>query len=198
MTEILHSAACERNKVPIAEVLDEVLPASGTILEIASGTGQHAAFFSARYPHLTWQPSDQDERYLRSIEGVVQSVERKNLKAPLVLDTTQAWPIAQCDAIFCANMIHISPWKATEGLFAGAGRVLARGAPLITYGPYRIDGRQTAPSNVQFELHLKSLDPRFAIRDIGELEALGEEHGLHLQNRIAMPANNFVLHWLRT
>lgn len=196
--EILFSAACERNREPIAAVLDSVLPTTGTVLEVASGTGQHADYFSARYPNLRWQTSDQDPRYLTSVGAVVARAGRANLLAPLTLDTTHPWPIVQADAIFCANMIHIAPWEATVGLFQGAGRILARSAPLITYGPYRVDGEQTAASNAQFEQHLKSLDPRFGIRDIGELETLAEEHGLSLKERFAMPANNFILHWTRS
>ncbi len=195
MGPILHSSACERNREPIGEVLDRVLPSSGLVLEVASGTGQHAAYFSARYPNLVWQPSDQDARYLGSVQAVVEELGRGNLRPPLTLDTTAPWPIDRADALFCANMIHIAPWEATVGLFAGAGRVLSSGAPLVTYGPYRIDGTHSAPSNAAFEEHLKSLDPRFAIRDVADLEKLGDQHSLVLQERIAMPANNFILHW---
>ena len=195
MGPILHSEACERNKGPIGEVLDRVLPPSGLVLEVASGTGQHAAYFAARYPNLIWQPSDQDARYLTSVRSITEELARDNLRSPLTLDTTAPWPIDRADAIFCANMIHIAPWEATVGLFAGAGRVLSSGAPLVTYGPYRINGTHTAPSNAAFEEHLKSLDPRFAIRDVAVLTELADEHGLQLAERIAMPANNFILHW---
>lgn len=190
--------AAERNRRPILDVLGRVLPRSGTVLEIASGTGQHVAFFSAHLSGLRWQPSDASPDALRSIESWVAEEGRTNLLNPIELDVRwQRWPIARADAVLCINMIHISPWESTEALFDGARGLLADGAPLVTYGPYRLHGEHTAASNAAFDESLRSRDPRWGVRDIDELEALAERTGFSLEERVSMPANNSTLVWRR-
>ena len=191
--------AAERNREPILEVLRRVLPASGTILEIASGTGQHAVFFSERLPRLRWQPSDPAADALRSIRTWVSEEARENLLAPIELDVrSKPWPIARADAMLCINMIHVSPWEASEALFEGAQRLLSADAPLVTYGPYRVHGEHTAPSNAAFDQSLRSRDPRWGVRDIDELSALATRTGFTLEQSVLMPANNMTLVWRRT
>lgn len=190
--------ATHRNREPLREVLAGVLP-DGLVLEVASGTGQHARFFAEAFPKLQWQPTDPDEVSRASIAAWRDDSGPANLLAPLELDaTSQQWPIDSCDAVVCINMIHISPIEASAGLMRGAARLLAPGAPLVTYGPYRIDGEHTAPSNEQFDASLKSRDPRWGIRDIDELRFLATLHGFKLEAKHEMPANNFTLIWRRT
>ena len=195
--------AVARNRDPILDVLRRVLPDAShagepLILELASGTGEHAVHFARALPHVTWQPSDPDPQALESIEAWRQSAELPNLRAPVQLDATAtAWPLARAAAVVAINMIHISPLDATEGLMRGAGALLAKGAPLVTYGPYRIDGQHTAPSNATFDESLRARDPRWGVRDVCELEAIAMAHGLTLEERISMPANNFTLVWRR-
>ena len=191
--------AAERNRGPILEVLRRVLPASGVVLEVASGTGQHAAFFAEHLPSLRWQPSDVTEGALESIRSWIEEERLDNLMSPLVLDVrSERWPIDEAAAMVCINMIHISPWEATEALFEGAKRLLAAGQPLVTYGPYRLHGKHTAPSNAAFDLDLRSRDSRWGVRDIDELTELGSRTGLSLAERVEMPANNMTLVWART
>jgi SAM-dependent methyltransferase len=190
--------AASRNQQPILEVLRRVLPPKGLVLEIASGTGQHAAFFSAHLPALRWQPSDQTPDALQSIQSWVEEEDRVNLLPPVPLDVREpTWRVQSVDALLCINMIHISPWESTEALFAGARRVLAPGSPLITYGPYRVSGRHTAQSNAAFDESLRSRNPRWGVRDLDELCALGERSDLELGERVDMPANNMTLVWRR-
>ncbi len=190
--------AASRNQQPILEVLRRVLPEEGLVLEIASGTGQHAAFFSAHLPALRWQPSDQASDALQSIRSWVDEEGRDNLLPPLLLDVCQpTWPVDRADALLCINMIHISPWESSEALFRGASRVLPQGSPLITYGPYRVSGRHTAPSNEAFDESLRARNPRWGVRDLDQLGALGERSGFELGERIDMPANNMTLIWRR-
>ena len=187
-----HAPATERNREPIREVLARELPAAGTVLEIASGTGEHAVHFARAFPDVTWQPSDPDATARSSISAWRDEAALLNLAAPLALDVGAPWPIDHADAIVCINMIHISPWEATLALFAGAARLLAPGALLYTYGPYRFDG-VTAPSNEDFDRSLRSRDPRWGVRDLRELTAAAGEHGLILRGAVAMPANNHSL-----
>lgn len=187
-----HAAATERNREPIREVLARELPPAGTVLEIASGSGEHAVHFAAAFPHLTWQPSDQDPTARESIAAYREEAALPNLAAPLALDVTAPWPIETVDAIVCINMVHISPWESSLALFAGAGARLAEGALLYLYGPYRFDGT-TAPSNEAFERWLHARDPRFGVRDVRDLGAAASEHGLVLRGVVAMPANNHSL-----
>lgn len=190
--------AAERNRQPILEVLARVLPKSGLVLEIASGTGQHSVFFSERLPSLRWQPTDTAPDALQSIRSWVDEENRDNLLRPIELDVRwPTWPVATVDAMLCVNMIHISPWETTEALFAGAQGLLAPGAPLVTYGPYRLHGKHTAPSNVAFDESLRSRNARWGVRDIDELTTLAQHTGFELEERVEMPANNMTLVWKR-
>jgi SAM-dependent methyltransferase len=185
------SVATQRNRDPILSVLRRVLPPQGLVLEIASGTGEHAVHFAANLPGVTWQPSDQDADYLASIVAHRAAAKLPNLLEPLVLDVTApAWPAPRSDAVVCINMIHIAPWQATEGLISGAGRVLRPGGVLFLYGPYKQGGRHTAPSNEAFDLDLRARNPEWGVRDLDDVSALAARHGLDFVERVAMPANN--------
>jgi hypothetical protein len=184
--------AAQRNREPIREVLARILPDAGTVLTIAEGSGEHAVHFARSFPALTWQPSDVDPEALASIAAWRDETALSNLAAPIALDvTTPAWPIDQAAAITCINMIHISPWEATLGLFAGAARTLSPGALLYLYGPYRFGGSFTAPSNEAFDASLRSRDSRWGVRDVRDLEAAAT--GFTLREIVAMPANNHSL-----
>jgi len=192
--DAMTSPSVARNRDPILAVLRRVLPASGTILEIASGTGEHAVYFATALPHLTWQPSDQDERALRSIAAHRANSGLPNLLAPLTLDAAASdWPIGQADAIVAINMVHISPWRATQGLIAGADRVLSPGGVLYLYGAYKENGAHTAPSNEAFDADLRRRNPEWGVRDLEAVTELAGSHGLTLVERIPMPANNLSL-----
>lgn len=161
------------------------------VLEVASGTGEHCAFFAERFPALTWQPSDPDLEALTSIAA--WTADLANVLPPVGLDASAAdWPVARADAILCVNMVHISPWAATLGLMAAAGKLLASGAPLILYGPYRQHGVPTAQSNEQFELWLKAKSPAFGLRYLEDVAAAAEAQGLVLERVAEMPANNLM------
>ena len=180
-----------RNRDPILDVLKRVLPQRGLVLEIASGSGEHAAYFAKALPSLIWQPSDPDTAALSSVAAHRDDVGLANLLAPVHLDVTaESWPVAHADAIMCCNMIHISPWAACEGLMAGAGRVLAAGGILYLYGPYKVGGRHTAPSNQEFDGYLRGQNPAWGIRDLDEVAALAKRHNFALVETVAMPANN--------
>jgi hypothetical protein len=186
--------APERNKQPIFEVLQRVLPPGGTLLEVSSGSGQHAAYFAAQFPALVWQPSDVDDDNIASIRGWVDEVALPNLRAPLKLDVCAAeWGVGTLEAIFNANMIHIAPWECCVGLIAGAGRHLAPGGVLVMYGPFRIGGAHTAPSNAEFDQSLKARDARWGVRDVEAVVALADAAGMQFEQRVAMPANNQTL-----
>lgn len=190
--------ATERNREPIARVLREVLPAGGTVLEVASGTGEHAAYFSGLFPHLVWQPSEPDPEALTSVEAWAADSGAPNLRPPLFLDAaSDKWPLDRADAILCINMVHISPWSATAGLMRGAGRLLPSGAPLVLYGPYRRAEMPTAPSNEAFDQSLKSRNPEWGLRNVEDLSAEAEASGLGLDRLVAMPANNLTLVYRR-
>lgn len=186
--------AAARNREPLLAALTPHLPRAGLVLEIASGSGEHACFFARSLPHLTWQPSDPDLAAQASIEAWSREAALPNLLPPLTVDAAlPPWSVSRAEAVVCINMIHISPWQATVGLMRGAGQVLAAGGLLATYGPYRIDGAQTAPSNAAFEDWLKARDPAYGIRDVADVAAEARDNGLTLVDRIAMPANNFTL-----
>jgi SAM-dependent methyltransferase len=188
--------AAERNRGPILDVLRRVLPARGLVLEIAAGTGQHAAWFAAALPELTWQPTDADAGVLGSIAAWCQKL--PNVAAPLQLDVTaDVWPVVRADAIVCANLIHIAPWASCEGLMRGAGRVLPRNGVLCLYGPYRIGGAHTAPSNETFDQSLRARDRRWGVRDLEAVVREAARHELVLEERVAMPANNQSLIFVR-
>ena len=190
----LSSPATARNRDHILAILREHLPASGLVLEIAAGAGEHALHMATHLPGLTWQPTDPDPQALASI-AAWRERGPANLLPPLELDASrpQTWPVRAADAIVCINMIHISPWSATQGLFAGAERILPPHGVLVTYGPYLEDEIPTAPSNLAFDTSLKSRNPAWGLRRREDLEALAGGHGLALHARIAMPANNLSL-----
>ena len=187
-------AAPERNKQPILAVLERVLPNRGTLLEVASGTGQHAAHFAAHLPHWLIQPSDVDAANLDSIEARRAEQALPNLLPPLRIDVCDPdWLIAPVEAVYSANLVHIAAWAAAIGLLAGAARHLKLGGLLIVYGPFRVAGSHTAPSNQRFDDELRQRDPRFGVRDIEAVEQLARDHGLVLRERVEMPANNQLL-----
>ncbi|WGS53924.1 class I SAM-dependent methyltransferase [Paraburkholderia sp. D15] len=188
------SPSAERNREPILAVLREALPAVGRVLEIASGTGQHAVCFAGALPGLDWQPSDADADARASIAAWIAHSGLPNLRAPLALDVHRTdWGVDVLDAVICINMVHISPWSATEALFAGAARRLHDGGVLYLYGPYRRGGLHTAPSNEAFDQQLRSRDPAWGVRDMETVIALGASAGLVCEEPVAMPANNFSL-----
>jgi SAM-dependent methyltransferase len=194
MTELPHSPAADRNKEPILAVLRRVLPARGTALEIAAGTGQHVACFAAALPDWTWQPSDADPGLLPAIADRMAQAGLANVRPPVLLDVlAPAWPPQRYDVIYCANMLHIAPWPACAGLMQGAARHLAPGGVLITYGPYVEDGVPTAPSNAAFDASLRSRDPAWGIRRLEEVAAEAKRAGLAMRERHAMPSNNLLL-----
>jgi hypothetical protein len=187
----LTAPAVARNRDPILAVLRDVLPAAGIVLEIASGSGEHAVHFAAALPHLAWQPSDPDAEARGSIAAHAARAGLANLLPPLELDVSApVWPVTRADALVSINMIHIAPWRATQGLMAGAARLLSAGSPLYLYGPYREHGRHTAPSNAAFDASLQARNPAWGVRDLDAVVALAAEHGLTLQHTVAMPANN--------
>ncbi|HEX8365309.1 MAG TPA: DUF938 domain-containing protein [Allosphingosinicella sp.] len=189
-----HAPATSRNREPIAAVLREVLPASGTVLEVASGTGEHAASFARLFPHLDWQPSDADPQAVASIEAWAADSGAPNLLPPLLLDAaSERWPVKRAEAILCVNMVHISHWAATVGLMRGAGRRLPPGAPLVLYGPYRRRDVPTAPSNEAFDADLKRRDAQWGLRALEDVTAEAEANGLALERLVEMPANNLTL-----
>ncbi|MEL6543916.1 MAG: DUF938 domain-containing protein [Myxococcota bacterium] len=196
MNERLRSApAAERNKVPILATLQEVLPRSGRLLEIASGFGQHALFLAEHLPDWTLVPSDVARDHVNTIDAWRGTHPLANLEAPRVIDVEKLpWPTSErFDVVLNINMIHISPWSAALALFDGARDVLRPGGLLITYGPYRLGGEHTAPTNAAFDERLRSMDPRFGIRDLEALDELASTRDLTPNDRFAMPANNFLL-----
>ncbi|MGU3359544.1 DUF938 domain-containing protein [Methylobacterium sp. M6A4_1b] len=193
-----HSAlvapAVARNRAAILAVLRDVLPETGTVLEIASGSGEHAVHFAAALPGLTWQPSDPEPAYRRSIAAHAEAAGLANLRPPLDLDaTSSAWPIPHADAVLCINMVHIAPWAATEGLMAAAARTLAPGSVLFLYGAFREGGRHTAESNAAFDEDLRARDPRWGVRDLEAVVETAARRGLRLDSRLTLPANNLAL-----
>jgi SAM-dependent methyltransferase len=189
--------APERNKAPILEVLRRVLPRSGTVLEIASGTGQHAEYFARQLPALTFLPSDVDPENLASIREWVRDAALPNLREPVELDvTSESWKVGEVDAVFNANMIHIAPWDCAVGLFAGIRRETTARV-VVLYGPFRIGGVHTAPSNEAFDANLRERNPSFGVRDLEAVAGLAEQAGLRLAERVPMPANNQTLVFVR-
>ncbi len=189
-----HAPATARNSEPLAEVLAGELPNEGLVLEIASGTGEHAVFMARRFPALDWQPSDCATDALHSVDAWAQEAGLANLRPAIALDAAAGeWPVESADAVLCVNMVHISPWQATVGLFEGAGRVLASGAPLILYGPFLEADVDPAPSNLAFDESLKTRDPAWGLRQVGELDGLARANRLSRAARHIMPANNLVL-----
>ena len=189
------SPSTARNRAPILDVLKPRLPAAGTVLEIAAGAGEHALFNAVALPGLQWRPTDPDPEALASIAAWRDHAGPANLLAPLRLDATDqnTWPAGPFDVVININMIHISPWAATRGLITGAGRVLPPGGLLFLYGPYIEADMATAPSNLAFDLSLKARNPAWGLRRLDAVTALAAAHGLTLDERIAMPANNLAL-----
>jgi hypothetical protein len=186
------SPSTQRNRDPILDVLRRVLPTQGVVLEIASGTGEHAAHIARTLPRLIWQPSDRDPEARISIAAWCGGL--ANVRPPLDIDVTaESWPADRADAMVCINMIHISPWEATFGMLAGAGRLLPVGGILYLYGPYKRDGRHTAASNADFDASLRSRNPAWGVRDVVDVEAAALRQGLVLDEIVAMPANNLSL-----
>jgi hypothetical protein len=186
--------AALRNREPIAEILSEWLPPSGLVLEIASGTGEHAVYFAERFPNLEWQPSDVHPDALASIAAWREAAGLPNVREPIVIDAASPdWPIDHADALLSINMVHISPWGSALGLIKGAAHLLPRGGPLILYGPWLTDEVATAPSNLAFDQDLRSRDSAWGLRRVEDFAAAAEERGLVLHETRAMPANNLML-----
>lgn len=205
MADLPHSPAADRNKQPILDVLQRVLPASGAALEIASGTGQHVAWLAAALPRWTWQPSDTDAAMLPVIAARTAEAGLSNVKPPVLLDVLSShWPSqgpdfgCTFDAVYCANMLHISPWETCAALMQGCARHLSPAGVLVTYGPYLEDGVVTAPGNVAFDASLRERDPAWGLRRLEDVAAQAQRAGLSLRERHAMPANNLLLVFGRT
>ncbi len=204
----LDAAAFHRNHVPIWAVLEKFLAGqSGDVVEAGSGTGQHVVHFASNTPGITWWPSDLNENHLKSIEAWRAHSGLPNIRPPLRIDLTDpAWCPQMHDgsgpaellAVFCANVIHIAPWRVAEGLFAGAGRYLRRDGRLFLYGPFKRDGRHSALSNAVFDTSLREQDPEWGVRDIADLEKLAQAAGLALVETSDMPANNMILAFARS
>lgn len=188
--------AALRNREPIGEVLAEWLPSQGVVLEIASGTGEHATFFAERFPALDWQPSDIHPDALSSIAAWRDGSALPNLRAPLTLDAASPdWPIDHADAVLSINMVHISPWASALGLLDGAARLLGSGAPLILYGPWLKDDITTVASNLDFDTDLKRRDPAWGLRRVEDFAVAAEPRGFGLEAFEQMPANNLMMLW---
>jgi SAM-dependent methyltransferase len=186
-----HAPACERNRNPILEVLQDLLPSEGTVLEIAAGTGQHAEFLSGHFPKLKWQPTDRDPTALASIASYQEEAGHPNLQAPTLLDVMKhPWPVDEVDAILCVNMIHISPWESTIALLDGAKAHLKSDGILYLYGPYRMKGTPTSPSNEAFDQSLKSRNPGWGLRSLERVVDEAAQRDLTHVQTLAMPANN--------
>jgi hypothetical protein len=189
------SPATARNRAPILEVLRTRLPANGLVVEIAAGAGEHAVYNAAAFPGLQWQPTDLDDEALESIAAWRADAGLANLLPPLRLDAAdpERWPVGRADAVIAVNMVHISPWAATEGLLTGAARILPPGGGLFLYGPYLQDDVPTAPSNQAFDESLRARNPAWGLRRLEAVCAAAAERGLALSERIAMPANNLTV-----
>ena len=194
----LTTPAAARNCGPILETLRDALPDIGTVLEIGSGTGVHAATFSAALKGLLWQPTDIDPEQLDSIAAWVGESAAPNLAPPLLLDAVDwPWPVDRADIVFSANVIHIAPWPVTLGLLRGAGLVLEAGGMLCLYGPFTRHGRHTAASNLRFDAALKAADPDWGVRDLNAVADEAAQHGLTLERIVDMPANNLTVFFRR-
>lgn len=191
--------AALRNREPIADVLRDWMPPTGLVLEVASGTGEHAAYFAGRFPALDWQPSDVNAESLASIAAWRAAADLPNLRAPIALDASAPdWPIAAAEAVLSINMVHISPWAAALGLLDGAARILRPGGSLILYGPWLSDDIGTAPSNLAFDADLRLRDPSWGLRRVEDFAEAARERGLALIETKEMPANNLLLLLLRS
>jgi Protein of unknown function (DUF938) len=193
-----YAPATVRNRDLILDVLRDVLPMTGVILEIASGSGEHVVHFASNLPRLTFQPSDPEPGALLSISAWVKATDVTNVRVPIVLDASQSrWPIASADGIICINMVHISPWDATVGLIRGAAAILPPGSPLYLYGPYKRKGLATAPSNEAFDRNLRDRNPTWGLRDLEAVAAIAQSVGFSVPAIAEMPANNLSVVFLR-
>jgi SAM-dependent methyltransferase len=184
-------SSAERNRGPILKVLERVLPRTGLVLEVASGTGQHVVHFAQALEWLSWQPTDMDAACRRSITAWLATAEFANVRQPLDLDVRELpWRVPTLDAIVCLNLIHIAPWSVATALFTGAGLALRENGLLYLYGPYSVQGRHTAPSNAAFDSALRAENPEWGLRDLKEVESLAKDKGFDLAETIEMPANN--------
>jgi hypothetical protein len=186
-----YAPATVRNRDFILDVLCDVLPMTGVILEIASGSGEHVVHFARNLPRLAFQPSDREPEALLSVAAWMKAAEVTNVRAPIVLDASQSpWPITSVDGIICVNMVHISPWDATVGLIRGAASVLPPGSPLYLYRPYKRKGFATAPSNEAFDRNLRDRNPTWGLRDLETVTAIAQSVGFSVPTVTEMPANN--------
>ena len=189
----LASPSAQRNREAIAEVLAEVLPHSGLVLEVGSGTGEHAVHFARVMPHLIWQPSERDNDCLRSISAWEAVEAQANVRQPLYLDVTDAqWPVMAADAVICINMIHIAPWSVAQALLRGASRILPSGGLLCLYGPYRVAGKHTSASNRAFDTHLRAINSEWGVRDLDAVSNEARAFNVELERIFQMPANNLI------
>jgi SAM-dependent methyltransferase len=190
----LFSPSAERNKGPIGEVLSQVLPERGVVLEVGSGTGQHVVQFAGAMPKLIWQPSERDADCLRSIRAWLSVEALSNVRPPLYLDVNALpWPVDSATALVCINMLHIAPWSAAEALFSGCKSLLSGGGLLCLYGPFKREGRHTSPSNKEFDALLRHQDPEWGVRDLDEVSGLADVTGLDLLQAHGMPSNNLTI-----
>lgn len=190
-----HAPATQRNRDPLVDALRPVLPVSGIVIEVASGTGEHAVHFARRFPDLEWQPTDADPQALESIAAWREARPAANLRTPLRLDVREPWPVDRADAVLAVNLLHISPWAATEALVAGAARVLPSGGPLIVYGPFWRAGVEPAASNLAFDESLTTRDSAWGVRSLEAVTQVAQRVGLRLVSVTEMPANNLLAAW---
>ena len=190
------SESCVQNQSPILNIIRPLLLNASTVLEIGSGTGQHAVFFAKQMPHLTWQASDQSQ-YLPSINAWINEADLDNLPGAIELDVTQPWADTKVEAIFSANTTHIMSWEMVVDFFNGVGLSLDTDGIFILYGPFNYNGQYTSQSNANFDLWLKDKDSSSAIRDFEALNQLAQKSGLSLMTDYVMPANNRILHWIK-
>jgi len=194
-----YAPAAARNRQPILDVLRPRLPSQGLVLEVASGSGEHVVHLAQALPALVFQPTDPDADARASIDDWAMTLALGNVRAAAALDTTSdAWPVDRADAVLCCNMIHIAPWEAAVGLIRGAGRILPPGGLFYLYGPYRRDGRHTAPSNEAFDQDLRRRNPAWGVRDLEAVTALAASEGFGAPEILDMPANNLSLVFKRT
>ena len=192
-----YSAACANNRQPILEIIEALFAGCREVLEIGSGTGQHAVYFAEKLPHLIWHSSDLQENHA-GIELWLSEAKLPNTPPPLILDVTRAhWPELNVDAVFCANTIHIIGWDSIKAMMAGVGKLLPDNGMLVLYGPFNYNNAYTSDSNARFDIWLKQRDPESGIRNFEDVEKLANAAGLYIQQDYAMPANNRLLCWVK-
>ena len=193
-----YSPACDNNRVPILAVIQPLLAKSRSVLEVGSGTGQHAVYFAENLPHLVWYTSDVVENHA-GIKLWLNEAGLPNTRPPAILDVNQAsWPMLNVDAVFSANTVHIMHWQAVEKFFAGTGNILPHGGLLLLYGPFNYNNQFTSDSNARFDMWLKETDPESGIRNFEDLDSLAKRHGMRLKLDHDMPANNRIIIWEKT